>query len=81
MNSTYSPFTSSPQAVIGAGAAGLVAARELLREGHSVSVFEQSGSVGGVWAYDPAVEDDDMLGSSPGRTRVRMEGRGEGAGR
>jgi len=29
------------QAVIGAGAAGLVAARELIREGHCVKVFEQ----------------------------------------
>jgi NAD(P)-binding Rossmann-like domain len=27
--------------VVGAGAAGLVAARELLREGHAVTVFEQ----------------------------------------
>jgi 2-polyprenyl-6-methoxyphenol hydroxylase-like FAD-dependent oxidoreductase len=30
------------QAVIGAGAAGLVTARELLREGHSVVVYEQA---------------------------------------
>ena len=27
--------------MIGAGAAGLVAARELIREGHAVTVFEQ----------------------------------------
>ena len=32
---------SRSQAVIGAGAAGLVAARELIREGHAVTVFEQ----------------------------------------
>ena len=32
---------SRTQAVIGAGAAGLVAARELIREGHCVKVFEQ----------------------------------------
>ena len=39
------------QAVIGAGAAGLVAARELLREGHTVHVIEQSERIGGIWDY------------------------------
>ncbi|CAN6311949.1 unnamed protein product [Urochloa humidicola] len=43
-------------AVVGAGAAGLVAARELLREGHAVSVFEKSGRAGGTWAYDPRAD-------------------------
>ncbi|HAD35699.1 MAG TPA: hypothetical protein DCF72_01990, partial [Gammaproteobacteria bacterium] len=33
-------------AVIGAGAAGLVAASELSKSGHEVSVFEQSSRVG-----------------------------------
>ncbi|CAM6093325.1 unnamed protein product [Calypogeia fissa] len=56
-------------AVIGAGAAGLVAARELVREGHEVVVFEQGQEVGGVWQYDPKVEDD-PLGIDPNRTRV-----------
>lgn len=60
---------SSLQAVIGAGAAGLVAARELLREGHSVCVLEQSKRVGGVWAYTDEVEDD-ILGARQDRTRV-----------
>ncbi|KAI5008292.1 hypothetical protein ZWY2020_009340 [Hordeum vulgare] len=42
------PTTSrSRVAVIGAGVAGLVAARELLREGHApVVVFECAGAVG-----------------------------------
>ncbi|XP_037433331.1 flavin-containing monooxygenase FMO GS-OX-like 4, partial [Triticum dicoccoides] len=39
-------------AVIGAGAAGLVAARELLREGHSPVVFERAAGVGGTWLYN-----------------------------
>nr|CAB3500189.1 unnamed protein product [Digitaria exilis] len=47
-------------AVVGAGAAGLVAARELLREGHAVSVFEKSGRVGGTWAYDPRADADPL---------------------
>jgi NADPH-dependent glutamate synthase beta subunit-like oxidoreductase len=34
-------FPASLQAVIGAGAAGLAAARELVAEGHNVVVFEQ----------------------------------------
>ncbi|KAL9254293.1 Flavin-containing monooxygenase FMO GS-OX-like 1-like protein [Drosera capensis] len=48
-------------AVIGAGAAGLVAARELKREGHGVTVFEKSGKVGGIWVYDPQVDSDDPI--------------------
>ena len=38
-------------AVIGAGAAGLVAARELRREGHAVVVYEAADEVGGTWRY------------------------------
>jgi hypothetical protein len=48
-------------AVIGAGAAGLVSARELVREGLEVHVFEQSSRVGGIWVYDTNIEDD-LLG-------------------
>lgn len=44
--------------MIGAGAAGLVAARELRREGHVVTVLEQSGGVGGVWRFDARTEAD-----------------------
>ncbi|XBI82687.1 hypothetical protein VPH35_091305 [Triticum aestivum] len=39
--------------VVGGGMAGLAAARELRREGHAVTVMEQSGDVGGQWLYDP----------------------------
>lgn len=53
-------------AVIGAGAAGLVAAHELGVEGHRVTVFEQSRHVGGLWNYTEAVEDD-LLGQRPSR--------------
>lgn len=51
-------------AVIGAGAAGLVTAHELLCAGHHVSVFERSETVGGLWNYDPRIEDD-PLGQRP----------------
>lgn len=56
-------------AVIGAGAAGLVAARELRQEGHQVVVFERSTKVGGAWVYDPNTESD-PLGVDPARTIV-----------
>lgn len=56
-------------AVIGAGAAGLVAARELRREGHGVVVFERGTQVGGSWVYTPEVESD-PLGSDPSRSVV-----------
>lgn len=50
--------------MIGAGAAGLVAARECLRQGLEVRVFEKSDKVGGVWQYTDDVEDD-LLGQNP----------------
>ncbi len=53
-------------AVIGAGAAGLATAHELLAAGHRVAVFEQSRQVGGLWAYTDATEDD-PLGLRPSR--------------
>ncbi|KAI3836791.1 hypothetical protein MKW98_005124 [Papaver atlanticum] len=50
MNSRIpSSLTSRNIAVIGAGAAGLVAARELRREGHTTVVFERSNQIGGTW--------------------------------
>ncbi|KAF8027088.1 hypothetical protein BT93_E0108 [Corymbia citriodora subsp. variegata] len=56
-------------AVIGAGAAGLVAARELRREGHRVVVFERGSRVGGTWVYTPGTERD-PLGIDPSRPVV-----------
>nr|BAJ98316.1 predicted protein [Hordeum vulgare subsp. vulgare] len=50
--------------VIGAGMAGLAAARELRREGHDVTVLEQSGDVGGQWLYDPRTDGADPLGAA-----------------
>lgn len=47
-------------AVIGAGAAGLSAALELRREGHSVVVYERDNQIGGTWAYTPETETDPM---------------------
>ncbi len=47
-------------AVIGAGPAGLVAARECMRQGCEVVVFEAGQAVGGVWVYQEAVEDDPL---------------------
>lgn len=56
-------------AVIGAGVAGLCAARELLREGHRVVIFEKADRVGGAWIYDPRIESD-PLGIDPTRETV-----------
>lgn len=63
------PITKRHVAVIGAGASGLVAARELRREGHTVVVFERGEQVGGVWVYTPEVESD-PLGLDPHREVV-----------
>ncbi|KAK1420134.1 hypothetical protein QVD17_21484 [Tagetes erecta] len=56
-------------AVIGAGVAGLTAARELQRESLQVVVFEKSHQLGGIWAYDSRLESD-LLGVDPKRDVV-----------
>ncbi|XP_077230607.1 flavin-binding monooxygenase family protein [Tasmannia lanceolata] len=48
--------------VIGGGPSGLVTARELRKEGHTVVVMEQNHDIGGQWLYDPRVESEDALG-------------------
>ncbi|CAN6319910.1 unnamed protein product [Urochloa humidicola] len=53
------PTRSLRVAVIGAGAAGLVAARELRREGHSPVVFERGAAIGGTWIYEPPGKDEE----------------------
>ncbi|XP_071723578.1 flavin-containing monooxygenase FMO GS-OX-like 4 [Rutidosis leptorrhynchoides] len=60
MPTPLTPFASRHVAVIGAGAAGLVAARELHREGHKVTVFERQNQVGGTWVYTDRVEPDPL---------------------
>ncbi|KAM3317069.1 hypothetical protein ACQJBY_034958 [Aegilops geniculata] len=50
--------------VVGGGVAGLAAARELRREGHAVTVMEQSADVGGQWLYDPTTDGEDPLGAA-----------------
>uniref|UniRef100_A0A5B7C4S6 Flavin-containing monooxygenase n=1 Tax=Davidia involucrata TaxID=16924 RepID=A0A5B7C4S6_DAVIN len=64
------PVTPRNVAVIGAGAGGLVAARELRREGHKVVVFESEEKVGGTWVYNPNT-DSDPLGIDPSRNVVQ----------
>jgi cation diffusion facilitator CzcD-associated flavoprotein CzcO len=49
MVSDSMPLQSKKVCVIGAGMAGLAAAQELRREGHNVTVLEQSGDIGGQW--------------------------------
>ena len=70
MTTSVPPLISRHVAIIGAGAGGLVAARELLREGHRVVVFEKSEQVGGSWVYTPEVESD-PLGLDPSRSVIQ----------
>ncbi|KAJ4843019.1 hypothetical protein Tsubulata_005402 [Turnera subulata] len=69
LQTPHGSLSSRHVAVIGAGASGLVAARELTREGHRVAVFEKDEQVGGMWAYTPRVEPD-PLGLDPSRPIV-----------
>ncbi|GMP95878.1 hypothetical protein CsSME_00044757 [Camellia sinensis var. sinensis] len=64
------PITLQNVAVIGAGAAGLVAARELQREGHKVVVFEREDRIGGTWVYNSTTESD-PIGIDPFRTVIQ----------
>ena len=50
--------------MVGAGAAGLATAAQLLARGHRPVVYEQAAQLGGVWAYTDRVEDD-PLGQHP----------------
>ena len=54
-------------AVVGAGAAGLAAAKALRAEHLRVTVFEQGAEPGGTWVLEPAVEAADLLGARSGR--------------
>ncbi|GAA0175438.1 oxygenase [Lithospermum erythrorhizon] len=60
------PPLSRNVAVIGAGSAGIVSARELHRKGHKVTVFEKRNQLGGTWVYTPEIEPD-PIGINPGR--------------
>ncbi len=46
-------------AVIGAGTAGMCAAKHIVAQGHSVIVYEQAQTVGGTWIYTDNVGSDD----------------------
>ncbi|KAH9607152.1 hypothetical protein KSS87_005077 [Heliosperma pusillum] len=62
-------MTSKMVAVVGCGAAGLVAAHELRKERHEVVVFERGTQLGGTWVYTPETEPD-SLGLDPTRSIV-----------
>lgn len=46
-------------AVIGAGLAGLCAAKYAKQSGHLVTVFEQCGEIGGTWVYSNSIGKDE----------------------
>jgi cation diffusion facilitator CzcD-associated flavoprotein CzcO len=62
--------SSKKVCVVGAGVSGLVSARELRREGHDVTVMEQSSGVGGQWLYDPRTDAGDPLGVAGAHSSV-----------
>lgn len=45
-------------AVIGAGAAGLASAKNAIEKGHNVTIYEQSGALGGIWWYTNKIGED-----------------------
>ena len=49
--STSSPRTGKTVAIIGSGPAGLAAAQQLNRAGHTVTVFERDNKIGGLLRY------------------------------
>lgn len=45
--------------IVGAGTAGLCAARRSLEEGFSVTIYEQTNNVGGTWVYTDQIGTDE----------------------
>lgn len=45
-------------AIIGAGAAGLASAKNAVEKGHNVTIYEQSGALGGIWCYTDKIGKD-----------------------
>lgn len=46
-------------AVLGAGLSGLCAAKYAKQSGHLVTIFEQSGEIGGTWVYTDSIGKDE----------------------
>lgn len=46
-------------AVIGAGTAGMCAAKHALAQGHTVTIYEQARKVGGTWVYTDDIGSDE----------------------
>ena len=59
-------------AVIGAGAAGLICAHELLQAGFKVTIVEKSEDVGGLWVYQQQPEADLLGRDSKGRVHSSL---------
>jgi len=66
--------TGKTVAVVGAGPAGLAAAQQLARAGHSVTVFEKNDRVGGLLRY--GIPDFKMEKHLINRRAAQMEGEG-----
>jgi hypothetical protein len=58
MSTSSPPSNGKRVAIIGGGAGGIIASRELLKEGHQVTVFEQGSSPGGLWLYSDNTDID-----------------------
>jgi len=52
MNNVSAAPKPKKVAIVGAGASGMICARECLKEGHRVKVFEKSEVTGGTWVVD-----------------------------
>ncbi len=66
--------TGKTVAVVGSGPAGLAAAQQLARAGHSVTVFEKNGRIGGLLRY--GIPDFKMEKSHIDRRITQMEAEG-----
>jgi cation diffusion facilitator CzcD-associated flavoprotein CzcO len=50
-------MTAKTVAIVGAGSAGLVAAKVLMEDGFNVTLFERQKHIGGIWSPDWAYAD------------------------
>lgn len=46
-------------AVLGAGPSGIISAKHSIDQGHNVTIFEKTGTLGGIWYYTEETGEDE----------------------
>lgn len=58
-NNCAADFQKLNIAVIGAGPSGIISAKNAIDQGHNVTIFEKTGTLGGVWYFTEKTDKDE----------------------